>query len=264
MVGFIARLRIYSEIPPIPAVAAIIIKMTVEILSVLALATKQVQHVPFSAGPSARGHKEITEVDARYNENQTVLHIASQHGDLEVMRWLFEREATMLLLHHGAEVDHRNWQERTSLHGASESGHENVSRVLLNHGASVDAEGVYKWTPLHLASRAGNSDIAKLLLHHGANVDARNDLGWTPLHMASQMGNLGVVKLLLTLPNPAAVNAQKADGETALHLAAYYGHPEVARTLLYKGASLDIRNKAGKESLDLARLKGHQKVEELL
>ena len=43
MAGFIARLRIYSEIPPIPAVTAIIIKMTVEILSALALATKQVK-----------------------------------------------------------------------------------------------------------------------------------------------------------------------------------------------------------------------------
>jgi hypothetical protein len=46
--SFVARIRIYSEIPPTPAVAAIIINMTVEILSVLSLATKQVNWGLFS------------------------------------------------------------------------------------------------------------------------------------------------------------------------------------------------------------------------
>ena len=162
-----------------------------------------------------------------------------------------------------AKVDHRNWQKRTPLHGASENGHEKVSELLLEHKAGVDAENKYKWTPLHLASRTGKVKVTRVLLQHGAKADAQNDLGWTPLHMSSQKGHVEVVNLLLT-HKPNAVNAQKADGETALHLAAYYGHLEVVKALLEKGAKPDIENKAEKCPEDMARDEGHQHVEQLL
>ena len=43
----------------------------------------------------ARGHKEIVNVDARYEDGWTALHITSQHGDdgdPELMRWLNDHE----------------------------------------------------------------------------------------------------------------------------------------------------------------------------
>jgi ankyrin repeat protein len=233
---------------------------------------------------STQGRKEIAEVGTLYSEDGTALHIASQHGDLEAMRWLFEQgavadvedenqetplfpasrngqtDAVRLLLDKRAKADHRNWQETTPLHWASEKGHEKVSELLLSKGkAGVNAENKYKWSPLHFASRTGEVKVTRVLLREGANVNAQNDLGWTPLHMASQQGHVKVVDLLLT-HKLDVVDAQKADGETALHLAAYYGHVDVVKALLAKGANPDIKNKALKRPEDMAQDEGREEV----
>lgn len=46
--NFLGRLRIYSEIPSTPAMSDMLIKIMVEVLSVLALATKQIKQGRFS------------------------------------------------------------------------------------------------------------------------------------------------------------------------------------------------------------------------
>ena len=234
----------------------------------------------------AKGHKEIVDVNARYEDGWTALHIASQHGDPELMCWLIDREgdpraedddhetplfpasrngkleAAQLLLDAGADANHRDWQEMTPLHGASENGHVAVTQLLLKHNAAVNARHVYGWTPLHLASRAGKGRVAEVLLDGGATVNAQNDSDWTPLHMASQKGHLNVVELLLD--RGADMNLQEADGETALHLAAFYGHFEVAQVLLKNDADLLIKNKEGETPLDLALKERHHDIAQLL
>jgi hypothetical protein len=46
--NILRRLRIYAEIPPTPAMTEVVIKIMVELLSVLALATKQINQGRFS------------------------------------------------------------------------------------------------------------------------------------------------------------------------------------------------------------------------
>jgi hypothetical protein len=46
--NFLKRLEIYSTIPPTPIITEIIVKIMVELLSVLALALKQVKQGRFS------------------------------------------------------------------------------------------------------------------------------------------------------------------------------------------------------------------------
>jgi hypothetical protein len=46
--NFLRRLKIYTEIPPTSAMTAMVIKIMVEVLSVLALATKQINQGRFS------------------------------------------------------------------------------------------------------------------------------------------------------------------------------------------------------------------------
>jgi hypothetical protein len=47
--NFLARLSIYTEVPPTPALTNVLVKIVVELLSTLALATKQVKQGRFSA-----------------------------------------------------------------------------------------------------------------------------------------------------------------------------------------------------------------------
>ena len=46
--NFLSRLNIYAEIPPTPALTNILVKIIVELISTLALATKQVKQRRFS------------------------------------------------------------------------------------------------------------------------------------------------------------------------------------------------------------------------
>ncbi len=46
--NFLSRLGIYAEIPPTPALANVLVKIIVELISTLALATKQVKQGRFS------------------------------------------------------------------------------------------------------------------------------------------------------------------------------------------------------------------------
>jgi hypothetical protein len=49
--NFLKRLEIYTAIPPTPIMTDIIIKIMIELLSVLALATKQIKQGRFSKCP---------------------------------------------------------------------------------------------------------------------------------------------------------------------------------------------------------------------
>ena len=46
--NFLSRLRIYAGIPPTPALTSVLVKIIVELISTLALATKQVKQGRFS------------------------------------------------------------------------------------------------------------------------------------------------------------------------------------------------------------------------
>ena len=51
--NFLRRLKIYSEIPPTHAMAEMLIKILIELISVLALATKQINQGRFSMSTRA-------------------------------------------------------------------------------------------------------------------------------------------------------------------------------------------------------------------
>jgi len=124
--------------------------------------------------------------------------------------------------------------------------HKDVAELLLANKADVNA--------LHFAAFNDHKDIADLLLAKGAAVNAKTDKGVTPLHWAAMKGHKDVVELLLA--NTADVNAQTEQtvvpptplwdeemgnslkvygGWTPLHLAAFYGHMDVAELLRQHG-----------------------------
>lgn len=66
------------------------------------------------------------------------------------------------------------------------------------------------------------------------------------------VGNISVVELLLKSPS-IDVNIQDSDGQTALHKASEVGNVECFKLLLEKGARKDIRDKQGRNAIDLAK-----------
>ena len=54
--NFLRRLNIYTEIPPTPAMTEMVIKIMAELITVFALATKQMKQGPFSMSVLANDH----------------------------------------------------------------------------------------------------------------------------------------------------------------------------------------------------------------
>jgi hypothetical protein len=54
--NFLRRLQIYNEVPPTPAMTDVLLKIMIELLSVLALATKQINQGRFSESSTLPYH----------------------------------------------------------------------------------------------------------------------------------------------------------------------------------------------------------------
>ncbi len=86
------------------------------------------------------------------------------------------------------------------------------------------------------------------------------------LHKAIEKGDLqGVTALLEKNPDPSLVNWRDKSGNySPLDKAAYYGHVDIAKLLISRGAAVDSEDKNGNTSLWVAAMKGNTAVAALL
>lgn len=113
------------------------------------------------------------------------------------------------------------------------------------------------------ASAEGALAATREALEEGANVHARNDDGNTALMLAAFFGHEDVVKLLLE--HGAEVNARNPEGRTPLMFAATFDSPDTVELLLADGAAVDVRDNQEKfTALMFAASEGHLDAVKLL
>jgi hypothetical protein len=114
----------------------------------------------------------------------------------------------------GASLDVGDGHERTALHLAAKSGHDDVVKLLLARGASPSPRDASRQvTPLHLAAMEGRGPCVKLLLDGGADPLLEDVDRATPLQLAKAAGNVGCTLLL----ERAEAAALAMDHAAALH-----------------------------------------------
>src|SRR5262249_16163858 len=115
--------------------------------------------------------------------------------------------------------------------------------------------------------------VAKLLEKSPKAGEARDLAGWPALHRAVSLDRREIVKRLLdkgTNPNvrrraqSAELNeASPGDQETGLSQAAFWGHTEIARMLIKRGANVNAKDARGVTPLHDAACTGHVELARL-
>ena len=228
---------------------------------------------------------------------------AARTGDLPAMKRYIAEGADVNAPDENLNIPPLAW---SALHGQTEA-----ARLLIENGADVNIKDDDGSTPLHGAAVFGRADVAKLLIENGANLQIHNDDGGTPadaLHLdwrttafiggfigvevekeniavmqsgrneiaklfgvkefdskdiasaqdlsgAVFTGNLPVVKqALIDGADPNAKDPQS--GSTMLATAALMGHTEIVELLLEHGADVNTKSRDGSTALHAAAFLG--------
>ncbi|XP_066283218.1 death-associated protein kinase 1-like [Branchiostoma lanceolatum] len=186
--------------------------------------------------------------------DQTFLHVASLHGQIEVLE---------LLIQHGAVLEARGgFDQSTPLHLAAARGHTEACELLFHAGADLVARDVYQSTPLHMAAERGHTGTCEFLIRSGAAVMAKSRDQSTPLHGAAYGGHTGTCELLIRAG--AEVMAIDVGQSTPLHGAARWGHTKTCELLIRSGAEVTTKDADQNTPLHLAAVRGHTGTCELL
>ncbi|KAK3244085.1 hypothetical protein CYMTET_46289 [Cymbomonas tetramitiformis] len=172
---------------------------------------------------------------------QRPLHAAAKKGSVEMVREL----AGM-----GAEVDAEDGEGRTALTVALAFGQEAAARALLEAGLGVNAGTGQR--PLHAAAKKGMEEMVRELVEKSTEVDAEDGEGRTALTVALAFGQEAAARALLEAG--AGVNT----GRRPLHVAAEKGMVEMVRELAGKGAEVDAEDAEGRTALTVALAFGQE------
>jgi ankyrin repeat protein len=152
----------------------------------------------------------------------------------------------------------------TPLMRAAQQGHSHVVEALVSLGADLDLQTEHATTAVHVACKFNVPCILQILADAGADVDIPchssfiRPLMWAVHHEAQEC-----VALLVTRYRDAvAIDAQDADGDTALHYAVDRGTRAALAILLLAEANPCIENDDGLTPFDSAEF--HENSEFML
>lgn len=153
------------------------------------------------------------DVNARYYQGYTPLHMAARYG---------AEEATRKFLKKKADIHARTESGLTPIILAAAGGSVRVIKMLVRAGASLELDDPRGLTPIHVATYYAHESAIRYFHSLGMSLDAQSLGGETALHIACRKGDLRMAIVLLQLgANKDIANRQ---GVTPLLLAIVYGH----------------------------------------
>ena len=221
--------------------------------------------------------KSGANVNAQDAEGFTPLHMAAIHGNLKIVKTLFDLDAdvnivttdgknAVELAHLNEELEIEEYLE-SKMASSQRTKEKEVDSELADflmeaYGLSATYYLTEQLTELNLRSGWGKdppeSTGDKILKEYEEEKP-----GVTPLHIASGRINEPEIVDLLVMYG-ANVNAQDAEGFTPLHLAAIHGNLKIVKKLVDLEADVNIITTDGKNAAELAHLNEELEIEEYL
>jgi uncharacterized protein len=193
-------------------------------------------------------------LDYRFNDGQTPLHLAASQGHSGIAKYLLENNA---------DTHVQDITGATPLHEAVRYGHTDIAKMLLDAGADINAEDNLGKTPILLIiPESARSNMYRLLISYKADVTHKDTYGDTILHTAT-MTNLPDDILLMLAGAGADVNARNKDGVTPLSIAIQQNNTAHVKFYAEHGADINSEDKNGITPLSLA-LNGSEEMLEMI
>ncbi|KAL2759621.1 hypothetical protein ACRALDRAFT_2038449 [Sodiomyces alcalophilus JCM 7366] len=207
------------------------------------------------------------------------LHYAAQFGFVVLCQIIMARMQEWGQFSVEDGIDAPEWQDKDGyapLHLSVIGGHPLTTEALLQ---GEDWDGFHKkklemrkhvaksGAVLALATKANYEVIVQMLVDAGVDVNWRDKSGETALHVAARYGHAGCAEILLRGTDEMKVDPEIAESVyawTPLHVAAVDGHLAVVQLLVNAGVDVNRPDSSGWTAKEHAALRGHLPIARLL
>lgn len=218
-------------------------------------------------------------IQARDVYDRMPLHYAAQYGCVVICQIIISRLQAWGLFEASHGIDAPFFQDAdgySPLHLSVIGGHPHTTRTLLEaegwRGANDRNAPVRKHMSksgeiLALAVKADCVVIVKLLVEAGVDLDYQDDQGETALHVAARFGHTQCARILLEEHGDQKADIEIAEnsfGWTPLFIACVDGHIDIVRILIAAKAGLESLDTSGWTAKEHAALRGHMDIAEVL
>ncbi|KAL2406347.1 Glycerophosphocholine phosphodiesterase GDE1 [Exophiala dermatitidis] len=209
---------------------------------------------------------------ARDSAGRTPLHFAAEYGIRVVCEIIIEHLQAWKLFDVSEGIDSPQWQDNEGwapLHLSVIGGHPLTTEALLKaeHNAAVHpSESTIRRSSskssavLALATKANFVEIVRLLVKANVDINYQDEQGDTALHVAARFGHVECARILLEGSDFQKANTElceKTYGWTPLFIASVDGHLPIVELLIEHGADLERVDTSGWNAKEHAALRGH-------
>lgn len=196
------------------------------------------------------------------------------NSPLHMAAYLDLNQHAKILLEQGADLALASSESLgfQAIHYCCFFGSPKTAKVLLERGQNPETICKDGITPLHACLMAnilieqrtdGRIEVAKMLINSGADIKATTDYGTSVIHMAViSPDQVPILELLLKRGVPK--NVRNTNGDTALHIAAFWGNVKGVEVLLQAGLNPEEKNSQGLTAADIAKKENRKNISALL
>ncbi|KAF4510945.1 hypothetical protein G6O67_002790 [Ophiocordyceps sinensis] len=207
------------------------------------------------------------------------LHYAAQFGSVVVCQVLMAKMQEWDQFDVKDGIDAPEWQDNDGyapLHLSVIGGHPLTTRALLqgeNWQGSSEAKVQLRKTisksgaVLALATKSNYEPIVEMLVSAGVDVNWTDKTGETALHIAARFGHVGCARIIIKGSDSQQADLEIAESSyswTPLHVAAVDGSITVVQLLVSAGADVSRPDASGWTAKEHAALRGHMDIARLL